>query len=178
MLKSLRNLALARQAEFLDGTQRVYLHVLQDVDSRLVSEACGQLALRPRAEFEPAMPTVGDVRAIALELGKAEAEAARMAKLLPLPKREDDEPRYFCLECRDEPYSWRPFWCPGTSQSRDVVRPEHVRASLVDCGRVKEHKPHDYVARCECRDVNPVAAQARERMTVARAKRPERRQHA
>jgi hypothetical protein len=178
MAEALSRLAIARGGLLDQFSADVYLERLERFDSRFVAAACAELSDEPRLEFETTLPEVGRIieRIKALALVEERAEKAR--KLLPLPKSEDDEPRYFCVDCRDETYNWRPFWCPGTGQSRNMVRPEHVMASLVDCGRLKEHRPHDYVAKCQCQHVNPVAAQARDRMNQARAKKPERRQHA
>lgn len=75
----------------------------------------------------------------------------------------DDEPRYFCLACRDESSSLRVFWCPGTGPARDFARHPRADGAVVECGRVKAHSPHSYVTRCECAGTNPVAAARRER---------------
>lgn len=51
------------------------------------------------------------------------------------PRDEDDEPRYTCRLCWDEPSGWlRPRRCDGD-----------------DCGRRKKHAvPHYFTVRCSC----------------------------
>ena len=161
--KALVNLALARQAEFADGAQRVYLHLLADLDPALVARSCEVWARRPRGEYAPAMPTAADIRATVTELQRADADAARARALHPMPQSDEDGPRYFCPNCFDETSWWRTFWCQGRGASRSLARPEYAVGSMVECGRAKEHKPHSYVARCECYGTNPVSAGRRRR---------------
>lgn len=158
VLKALANLAIARQAEFADGAQRVYLHLLSDLDPALIRRACEVWARRPRAEFAPAMPDAASLRETVAELARADAEASRLRALAPMPVSDDDGPRYFCLSCRDESSGFRPFWCPGSGEHRTLDRPARSEGSIVDCGRSHPHWSHDYVARCECWQRNPVAS--------------------
>ena len=168
VLKALINLAIARQAEFADGAQRVYLHLLSDLDPALVRRACDVWALRPRAEFAPAMPDAASLRETVAELAREDAEASRRRALAPMPVSDDDGPRYFCLSCRDESSSFRPFWCPGTGDKRTLDRPARSEGSIVECGRTQPHGQHDYVARCECWQRNPVVDARRQRQHVKR----------
>lgn len=75
----------------------------------------------------------------------------------------EDEPRYFCLACRDESSSLRVFWCPGRGPARDFTPHPRAEGAVVECGRAKTHGPHSYATRCECAGSNPVAAARRER---------------
>jgi len=162
--KALINLALARQAEFDEEAQRVYLHILRDTDPALVARACGTWADRPRGEFAPAMPTAADIRILAEEIGRGDEAERRAARVLPLPKSEEDEPRYFCADCKDEPNGWRIFWCHGSGKLRSFdVGDWNGALSRVDCGRHAIHLPHTYAAKCGCYETNPVIQQARER---------------
>ena len=161
--KALVNLALARQAEFEDGAQRVYLHLLADLDPALVARACEEWARRPRAEFAPVMPTAADIRQTALDIQHRDAADARRRALAPAPSFDDDGPRYFCLSCYDETSGFRTFWCQGRGKGRSLERPAYAVGSMVECGKAKDHTPHSYVARCECFETNPVSARRRER---------------
>lgn len=75
----------------------------------------------------------------------------------------EDEPRYFCLVCRDESASWREFWCPGFGPARNTTPPPHVTQPVESCGRMKHHGPHGCATRCDCYGTNPVSAARRER---------------
>lgn len=86
VLKALVALSRARQAEFHEVDQRVYVRVLEDLTCELVLTACGVLAAAPRPEYGSAMPSAGDIRR---EVGliaarrREQAEAEQRARLLP-----------------------------------------------------------------------------------------------
>lgn len=82
--------------------------------------------------------------------------------------RPEDEPTFFCPLCLDETSGWRPLWCPGVGTRRDMVRPEHVHGSLMECGKRDPHGPHAYVDRCECYGHNPVVERRRARQAKRR----------
>jgi hypothetical protein len=174
ILAALMMLATARQAEFDGGAQRTYVRLLQDVDSSLVLRACQVLAKRQREAFAPAMPSVADVRQVVHEVQEHDALDARQRALAPMPLSDEDGPRFYCLSCRDETHSWRPFWCPGAGSARSMDRPDYAEGSICDCGVTRRHAPHAYVARCECYETNPVSAERRRRETVAAAARKSR----
>lgn len=161
--KSLVNLAIARQAEFEDGAQRVYLHLLADLDPALIARACHEWALKPREAFTSTMPSAADLRATVAEIARVDAAEAKLRALPPAPLDAEDEPRFFCASCRDESNGWRAFWCPGGGADRTFERPARAEGSIVDCGRQRRHAGHDYVARCECWGRNPVVERAKER---------------
>lgn len=161
--KSLVNLAIARQAEFEDGSQRVYVHLLADLDPALIARACHEWALKEREAFTPTMPSAADIRATVAAIAAQDAAEAHYRALPPAPADEGDEPRFFCLSCRDESNGWRPFWCPGSGSGRTFNRPDRALGSVVDCGRQRAHGGHDYVAKCECWGRNPVVERAKER---------------
>lgn len=161
--KSLQNLAIARQAEFEDASQRVYLHLLEDLDPALIARACREWALKPREAFAPTMPSAADLRASVTELARQDAHEQKLRSLPPAPVSEDHEPRFFCPSCRDEANGWRPFWCPGIGSARSFNRPDRAIGSVVDCGRQRAHSGHDYVTKCECWGRNPVVERLKER---------------
>lgn len=171
VLKALVSLAIARQADFEDDAQRVYLHVLGDCDAALVARACEQLAREPRGEFESAMPAAAVIRERVRLIAIADTEAAAVKRLAPMPAREDDEPTFHCRECHDEPNAWRPFWCPGAGKYRVMDRPARATGARRQCARPQPHEQHGYVERCECSDTNPVIAAARQRFYASRPKR-------
>ena len=138
---ALSKLATARAATVDEFTLLTYADVLADVDVSLIERACFEMAKAPRADFEAALPSAGAIRAQAEHLSSADRVRTAAAKLLPMPKSEDDEPRYFCSECCDEPSGWRILTCP-----------------LAPCGRLKAHVPHPYAVHCHCWHVNPAVA--------------------
>jgi len=173
--KALINLALARQAsDFGDAGQRVYVPLLADLDAAMVAGACAWFARQPRADYTATMPSVGDLRAKASELAREARETAQRAKLLPLPASVDDEPRFFCTKCFDEPSGWRVCWCPGDGSARESEPNARALSTLVaSCGRTGHggvpHQPHTYTERCSCWTVNPVIAKQRQRMDAKAA---------
>jgi hypothetical protein len=75
ILKSLIALSRARQAEFDEADQRVYLHVLSDLYPAQVQAACVNLARRPRPEYGSAMPSAGDIREACYDVARKQREA-------------------------------------------------------------------------------------------------------
>lgn len=169
-LKALVSLALARQAEFTDAAQRVYLHLLADTDEALIARACEDWAKRPRGEYAPAMPTAADLRATADLIAQQDQQALRSRALAPMPVADEDGPRFFCVDCRDESSGWRPFWCHGMGPLRDLHRPARAEGSITSCGRPGHHAPHGFVERCACWAVNPVIAARRAKQQAAKPK--------
>lgn len=156
---ALKFLATARQAYDIDTeASGVYLIALADVDPAALERACHELARRPRREFEPAMPSVGTIRALAEQLAREDAEAAHLRQLPPDPVRDEDGPRYYCRDCHDG--DWGPaLWCPGTD--REAQHPRHVGAERVLCGRPGPHAAHTFVQRCHCWGTNAVVERRR-----------------
>jgi hypothetical protein len=161
--EAVARLAVARGGLIDDTTSEVYLDCLADLDPDAVGRACEDLAIEPRGAYEAVLPPVATIRARVEALAQRAALEAAAKRVLPMPQTEDDEPRYFCLACRDEPHGWRIFWCPGSGALRTMARPDRAQGSMVECGR-PVHAPHSYAHRCECADTNPVIAKARERM--------------
>ena len=166
--RALAGLALARQAsEFDDQAQRVYQRVLEPVDPELVRRACLELARLPVQDYKSRMPEVGLIAETAAALARADQATARARALAPMPVADEDGPRFFCLECRDEGAGWRPFWCPGVGPGALTDRPARLEGVRLVCGRVEAHAAHGYVDRCACWATNPVIARRRSR-TAAR----------
>jgi hypothetical protein len=131
MAKALANLALARQvADFGDNAQRVYLHLLADLDPVLVARACEAYARQPRKEFESTMPAVADIRVKVDSLRHTDAVAASQSRVRLLPP-DVNEPTYECAQCRDAPGGWILLRCPETK-----------------CVRHREHAAHTFTVRC------------------------------
>lgn len=167
MLDALIGLSVARQAEFTEATQRVYLAVLRDVDAGCVAAACGQLAAEPREDYKPAMPEAGDIRQRAFRVAAELVEQEREAKLLPLPPRlgEEGGPRYSCLDCKDDPAGWsEQLWCHGYGDLREATPIQrYARDPQAPCDRSRRHPPHPYRRRCHCYGINPVVARHQKR---------------
>ena len=139
--EALAKLALARGAALEREAAQVYLEDLADLPPGLVVDACQALRREAKAEYEPAMPTVGTIRA-RVETVKREREN-RVRALPPAP----NERTYRCQDCEDEPSGWRYWQCPG----RDVEGPQRVSEKAVkNCGKFAAHPPHAYVTRCVC----------------------------
>ena len=88
ILRSLINLSIARQAEFGEPEQRVYVNLLKNLEPTRVSRACADLAREPRGEYESAMPPVGEILArcneeIRREMLAEEAKRREHQKRLP-----------------------------------------------------------------------------------------------
>ena len=162
----LTKLAIARSTEVDEAAVVVYVDALRDVDPELVVRACLSLSLEPRELYETALPSVATIRARCRDIRAEDAQQERQKRLAPPPAAGSEEPTYFCLLCHDDPYNWRPFWCPGTGRERVSVeaRPERSVGAIETCTRLKAHGPHDFVDKCTCRDVNPVSADSRRRM--------------
>lgn len=161
LASALADMAIGRGGTFDDYQTPVYLRGLADLDVSLLERACRLLALEKRAEFEPVVPSIGVIRERAEQIGRQDTAQAAAAKLLPAPKREGDEPTYFCHECHDEPNGWRIFWCRGAGV--ELVVETRDRGDVFPCARKDKHKPHAYADRCKCLPYNPVIAKARER---------------
>ncbi len=165
-------LSIARGAGVVDDiTGDVYVRGLLDLRADLVTSACDELGLEPRGEFKPAMPSLADIRGRVEALARDESAREASAKLLPAPVSEADEKPYFCLECRDEPFAWRSFWCRGIGQHASTTGPKDANLSSMLCARRGPHVSHTYVEKCGCASVNPVSAEHRRRMNEAKAKR-------
>lgn len=169
--EALSRLSIARGGSPDARVGEVYLDALDDLDADLVRRACDALARQPRAEFESALPSVGAIRVVAAKLIAQDADAQALSMLLPAPKDEANGPRYFCLDCRDEPSGWRIFDCRGIGEFASIET-----RTWTPCGRTKEHRPHSFAERCHCAPYNPVSKAARDRMAVARQKRGESRE--
>ena len=157
--EALVRLAVARAALVDEVAVAVYLDALADVEPTLIVRACAELAKAEREDFESALPSVGAIRAKAERIARDEAALEQAKKMLPLPKPDEDGPRFFCRDCRDESSGWRSCWCQGSGLLwvRDVPK-SYIGDEVKNCGRPSLHKPHPYVVRCSCWQVNPVVA--------------------
>lgn len=157
--EALSRLAIARASELDDLTAQVYLEGLADIEPQTVSRACADLAKLPRRDYDTALPSVGTIRERCQMVSAAELAAEAAAKMLPMPVTEDDEPRYFCLDCFDT--AWRLFDCAGKGPQASLEKiPTLTR---FPCARLKAHPPHSYAEPCKCIDTNPVIAADRKR---------------
>jgi len=170
---ALADMAIARGGTFDDYQTPIYLRALVDLDAGLVARACEAFGLEPREAYAPVVPAVGAIRQRVAQLAREDTARAAGAKLLPMPARENpDEPTFFCRDCWDEPFGWRPLRCRGVGPaSGELKSSEPIRP----CGRMKAHGAHTYVEQCACYGVNPVSAAHRRRMDEARVKREVRR---
>lgn len=136
-LAALFHLARARSAPFEKLQQDAYLDVLDDISVEGLLAACRLLARRPRADYEPLMPTAGDIRRAVREAREAsERERDDSLRRLVAPS-EEQESRYRCATCRDT--GWQEHRCAGY--------PNH------SCGRPQAKLrcyPHPYVTPCAC----------------------------
>lgn len=168
--RSLGALALAVNHGLEEEQLRVAAYALRDLSPSLLRAACLKLG-----QTERFWPKPIDIRETADAILVDEHARESAAKLLPMPKSEADEPRFFCLDCRDEPNAWRPLYCLGSGEQRAVKAPAHVDVPTHPCGRLKPHYPHNYAEKCGCSDTNPVIAEARRRMNASRVRREQRR---
>lgn len=166
---ALKFLAIARRVEPDSAVALVYQQALADLDPEWLEAACHELAQRARLPFEPALPDVGTVRAIALDLRTRSQEQARR-RALPAAPSDSTEPTFFCLLCLDETSGLRVFWCPGIGPSRTFERPPRATGATVECGKPRDHQPHSYAMRCECWRQNPVVDERRQRQFVKRTR--------
>jgi len=169
LTRALAALAVARGAEADEFALQVYLEALSDVDVRLLERACFDLAREPRAEFESALPPVATIRSQASAILRVDSKVQAEAQLLPMPKSQDDEPRYFCPDCLDEPNGWRVHQCSGWKapvvDERTTARLEGLDGR--HCGRRIQHIAHSFCERCHCWQRNPVVWQRKQQLTGA-----------
>ena len=108
-----------------------------------------------------------------------EAQQRRESRILPMPARDEDEVRFFCANCADEPSAWQIVWCPGVGDARALSpNGRALSTRIAECGRWKKHEPHTYGARCACVGTNPVTREHQRRMDEARTRRTEQRKKA
>lgn len=100
-------------------TLAAYWEVLESLPMRAIESACRSLA-RTATYY----PTSADIYKAASESMHAEQQAAMRLRHIP-----SDHAR--CRECSDT--KWIPMTCSGRKS---------------ECGRTRDHLPHDYVTRC------------------------------
>lgn len=164
---ALGDMAIGRGGTLDEQQTPVYLRGLVEVNAAYVVRACRVLERARRQEYEPVVPAIGTIRALAEDLARADGERVARAKLLPPPVAEEDEKPYFCLDCRDEPSAWVTRWCRGHGRHVVVDEPS-PRYTVLPCGRRTSHGPHAWVESCACRSVNPVIHAHQQRMHAAR----------
>lgn len=152
-------LALARGSKLDGPTLTAYMDALADLAPTMVERACFDLARVTRREYETAVPSAPAIRERCEQIARADEDAARAARMLPEPQREDDEPRFFCADCRDESSGWQVVRCGGSGPHRDRILPPHEAALPFQfCGRSQAHAAHAFTVRCACWQRNPVVA--------------------
>jgi len=157
-------LALARGSRVDDDRQtHVYVDALIDLDPWVVDRACRQMALTPREAYEPVLPSVGAIRAVATALVRQDAETERVRAIAPIPSDADNDPRswVFCKNCQDG--GWRLYWCPGRA-FESTRHARHDGCETSTCTRQCPHGAHSYADRCGCRFTNPRLDAARSAM--------------
>jgi hypothetical protein len=130
----LAKLALARQADFSEDAERVYLEALSDIPVGYLQAGCFDLAKLPRADFGSTMPDVGTIRAAAL------AHQPKFASPQP-PVDSDPRTWHRCHACADVGFIVR--MCPGPPAS--------------DCGRGPAGYYRDGIYLAPCRHAHTVA---------------------
>jgi len=167
IVSALSALAMARGGTLDEAQGLVYARLLQESDPGLVERACMALAKEPREEFETLLPSVGAILTRAGVIRTSDTKALAASKLLPLPKVENDEPRYFCADCLDEPSGWRIHQCAGWHalivDERTTKRLEGLDGR--HCGKRTQHGPHSFAEKCHCYQHNPVVAQWNQKHT-------------
>ncbi len=166
MASALAALALARGGLIDEAQVVVYLRLMADADTALVERACEAIAREPRDDFDPVLPSVGAILERAKSMAASDAKVAAAARLLPMPKSDEDGPRYFCLDCFDEPSGWRIHQCAGWQapviDARTTARLEGLDGR--HCGRRTVHHAHSFSERCHCWQYNPVVAERKKRL--------------
>jgi hypothetical protein len=156
VVDALTRLVAGRSGTLDDVQIEVYVEDLARFDPQLVARACERWRTVPRQEFQSALPEVGKLIQTIEHIAEEDAAEIRRAKYLPAP-RDEDGPRYVCLQCHDG-YWVISMWCPG----RGTEAKRHARhEGLVtrDCGRRKPHQPHTWTEKCACVETNPVVQQ-------------------
>jgi hypothetical protein len=176
--EALKFLALARQADPDQATAATYLLALRDLDAELLQQACYELANEPRPDYGSALPDVGTIRARVSSVARQRRESERQAKVLQLPASHtaDDEPRFFCTSCYDEPSGWQIVWCTGEGEQRQSDPSARALSTrIAPCGRRSKagrvHAPHTYAEKCPCVETNPVIAKHRQRQAEYAARK-------
>lgn len=165
VVEALSRLAIARGGVLDEITLSVYLDTLDDQSPQLVARACATLAKTPREEFGPVVPAVGTIRELVGKIAREDSEREAAKRLLPAPKRDSDEPVFFCLNCHDEPNGWSITWCPGVGDVRELSPTDRALSTRIcPCGQGQRHRAHTYAERCPCLETNPIIARHRERV--------------
>jgi hypothetical protein len=125
----------------------VYMHALRDLSPDFIALACEALSRKARGQFEPVMPSVGDIRK---EVHRIDQEERLKARAL-----EEGDPRTLvrCALCQDT--GWREYKCTGREGSRSCGRDMRAGTVLME-GKNPVYfgqcsYPHPYVERCVCR---------------------------
>jgi hypothetical protein len=138
--KILWKLAIARQAEFDDDAERVYLEALADIPVGYLQAGCFDLAKLPRADFGSVMPDVGTIRAAAL---------AHVPKFATPEVPHDADPRTWhrCHACADVGFIIRT--CPGPPNSTCGRGSSGYYRDGIYTGPCRH--AHTVAQKCECR---------------------------
>lgn len=118
---------------------------------RFVPMAVFRKAIIMACERERALPVISTVLRYC-----DEARAVVERRSLPSGSPEAEAVNW-CGVCQDT--GWEPFWCVGRDHGIPVERLEHDndhKYELKECGRDKQHPPHSWVRKCNCRATNPV----------------------
>lgn len=145
-LGALIGLSIARQATFPAEQHDVYEDLLSDISDQGLIDACRELARKPRANFEPAMPAVGDIRRVVSEL-----DLQRRNRPIARALTSGGEPSFYCNRCEDN--GWIVGNCPG-GLMRVCGRPNKLEWADEGGPHAIAHAPcnhaHTYVRACVC----------------------------
>lgn len=81
-MASLKWLSTVRQAIVDRETSAAYLAGVQDIAPAVLEQACKDIGLTARGEFEPAMPELGTIRARCTAIERVKRERRESARLL------------------------------------------------------------------------------------------------
>lgn len=164
--EALARCAIARGGSADDVTVDVYLERLKAFSPDVVREACDHWADVPRGDRDPALPPAADLIATIREIERTREQAERARFMLPAPSRDEDGPRYACLECFDA-FWITARWCPGVGNLRASGKADrHAALETRVCHRTHPHPAHTFTRKCGCVDTNPVIARHREARAV------------
>jgi hypothetical protein len=139
----LAKLALARQADFSEDAERVYLEALSDIPLGYLQAGCFDLAKLPRADYGSVMPDVGTIRAAAL---------AHAPKFHTPEVPQDADPRTWhrCHQCSDVGFVvWECAGPPASTCGRGPAGYYRDGIYLAPCRHA-----HTVAQTCHCRSIH------------------------
>ena len=152
--------------KFSPADLTTHWEALQDVPEAILAEAVTR-AQKSRSEFPTPVELRQDADAVAhlVRSTPDEDRGVDLEQPVTLGSLPDGTPlpqvkriwKYYCDDCEDS--GMRSFWCGAAVEH--VTKPWQMRMT---CDRTKEHRPHEFVARCACWDTNTALVRKREAM--------------